>query len=181
MGLVADELEALTVRVSSPDGNIQGELKGRAVRFAFRPGTYRNYREADLEHQFARLMTLLSTGYRRGHGQVMSRHGFTSIVKPSDTEDAGTRQYLDGMVNMRLSGATSKRLLRLRCTGMRDWRCRIAEGALGKLSQSELVAEAEAAVLALIDDYLEQRLFLKDEVFGLGVPEIRDARLAARG
>lgn len=178
MGQVADGLEALTVRVASPDTNIQGELKDRRVRFAFRPGSYRTYREPDLEHQFARLLTLMSTGYRRGHRQIMSESGFTGIVDPGDVDDEATRRYLKGMADLRTTGATSRKTIRFRATGMREWQCRIAEGTLARLPEKQLVSEAEAAIQALINDYLKLRLFLKDECFDLGVPAIREARLA---
>ncbi|HIW63166.1 MAG TPA: hypothetical protein H9881_11960 [Candidatus Stackebrandtia excrementipullorum] len=179
MGIVADRLKALTVRVTSPDGNIQGLLNGRDMRIRFRPGTYHQYGEELLEHQLSRLFTLTATGYRRGHGHIMSEVDLISITDPADANSDAQRRYLEAVPELVVTGATTDGLVRIRCVGMRDWRCRIRPGTIAALEESQFVTETETAIQSLLTHYRREIMFLKDRCYNLQIPMVREARLAA--
>lgn len=179
MGIVADRLKALTIRVTSPDANIQGKLNGRDVRIQFRPDTYRDYDDPRLAHQLSRLLTLMATGYRRGHRQIMDEVELTSVTNPDDARSEAQRRYLEEVARLVVVGATSSGLVRVKSTGMRNWECRIADGTIAYLTENDFVAETEAAIQVLLRNYRREITFLKDRCYGLDIPAVREARLAA--
>jgi hypothetical protein len=174
--MVADRLKALTVRVSSPDSHIQGVLNGRSVRIRFRPGSYEDYREDVLAHQISRLLTLMATGYRRGHGQVMKDADLVSVTDPAKADGPKQRRYLTEVNELVVLGRTARGLVRIRCVGMRDWQCRIAPGTVKGLTEEQFVAELEAAIQRLLSNYKHEIVFLKDRCYDLEIPIVRQAR-----
>ncbi|MGH8882836.1 MAG: hypothetical protein ACRD0P_36765, partial [Stackebrandtia sp.] len=73
MGIMADRLNNMVVKVSSPDKQIEAGLRDRdAVTVTFRADSYSRYTERTLEYQLSRLATLLWTGYQRGYNDAVS-------------------------------------------------------------------------------------------------------------
>lgn len=179
VGIVADRLQALTIRVTSPDANLQGRLNGRDVRIQFRPDTYRDYDEPKLAHQLGRLLTLMSTGYRRGHGEIMKEAKLISVTDPKDAGNEAQRRYLEGVAQLAVVGKTSRGLVRIRSIGMRNWECRIADETVANLAESAFIAETEASIQTLLSNYRREIVFLKDRCYGLDIPAVRRERLAA--
>ncbi|CAM3532018.1 hypothetical protein [Stackebrandtia soli] len=176
MGQVADDLKALIITATSPDGDIKCTLKGREAKFGFRPGRYHAYDERALESQLGRLLTLMSIGYRRGHSDVMRRAGLVSILRAEDAHDEAQARYLRAAAELSTVGRTARNIVRFKATGMREWRCRVLDGALSTLSEEDFVTEAQESGRALIQDYRRQIRFLRDECFGLDIPSVTRER-----
>lgn len=168
MGEIRDRREALTVRAESPDGGIRAILTGgRFQTLGFRPGRYHRYREPELEHQLARLATLLFTGHSRGMRMIKERAGVRSYDDPAMAVDATERRYLEAVRSFTATGAGRLDLVRVQTVGMLRWRCRIRPGTVTTLSEDEFVAEATAAATAARANVSRQIARIKDECFDL--------------
>lgn len=127
----------------------------------------------------SRLLTLMSTGYRRGHGKIMEEANLVSVIDPKDARSEAQRRYLEGVKSLVVVGRTQQGMVRVKSTGMRNWECRIAEGTVDYLDEAGFVEEAEAAIRSLLSNYRREIMFLKDRCYGLDIPAVREARLAA--
>jgi hypothetical protein len=92
VGELRDRLEAVAVDARSPDRQISASTHGKAlsVDVVFRPGCYRRYREVDLAHQLAEVMTRLFEQYRQARRDAvdavveMAIHGDNFDADPKD-------------------------------------------------------------------------------------------------
>lgn len=168
MGELRDQREALQVRVQSPDGNLRAILKGGQFQsLGFRPGTYRRYRDPELERQLSRLATLLYTAHAKATGELKDRAGLRSYRDPAKARDETERRYLERVGSFTATGAGPLDLVRLRTTGMLNWRCRIRPGTLTALREDDFVAEVSAAATAVRTDIDRRLIEIKDDCFDL--------------
>lgn len=181
MGEVADRLAALTVRVSSPDANIQAIVRaGSIASVHFRPGAYVAYTENALAYQIARTATLLFVGHERGVAQIMQDAGLGRRKDPAQALDEAERRYLERVFAIPADGTGPLKLVRLRTVGMMKWECRIAPGTLQRLTEDRFLDELTAAGTAVLRRTEYEAAILKDECFGLGIPELADERRRRR-
>lgn len=61
--------------------------------------------------------------------------------------------------------------VRFKANGMARWECRIERGTLRRLGEAEFVTETSGAVADLLWRARKETLLLKDECFGLNIPE----------
>jgi len=177
MGEVADRLAALTVRVSSPDTNIQATARaGRIASIHFRPGSYTGYTENVLASQIARTATLLFVGHERGVSQIMEKAGLRRRKDPAQALDEAERRYLERAFAIEADGTGPQKLVRLRTVGMMKWECRIEPGTLKRLAEDRFLNELTAAGSAVLRRTEYEAAILKDECFGLGIPELAEER-----
>lgn len=166
MGRIADNLAALNVTATSPDGNIKAKVQHPGViTLGFRPDTYPRYTETGLEHQLARLCTLGMTGYTRAF-----RIAIEAPDKRDERWDARDRRYreeLDTMVN---DGMSAGRRVKVRATGMMSWQVKIKPGTVEELDEPLFVAECDSAMESLLADHRRQVIALKHEHFDLNLP-----------
>lgn len=181
MGVVADRLAALTVRVSSPDANIQATARaGSIASVHFRPGAYAGYTENVLEYQIARTATLLFVGHERGVAQIMAEAGLRRRKDPAQALDEAERRYLERVFVIPADGTGPQKLVRLRTVGMMKWECHIEPGTLRRLSEDRFLGELTVAGSAVLRRSTYESAILKDECFGLGIPELADERRRRR-
>ena len=170
MGLVADHLDSLTVRVTSPDNRITAQLSNRTqVAFEFRPECYRDYSESELERQLGKTCRLLWVGYTRGYTAVMDSVGLTFKTRPSQAKTPAERRFLTERTQLVAVGATSRRLVRLRTVGLINWEFRIVEGTVKRLSEKEFLSELHQAGRALLREFNKKMVFLKDDCYDMGL------------
>ncbi|MGH8882453.1 MAG: hypothetical protein ACRD0P_34760 [Stackebrandtia sp.] len=170
MGIVADHLDSLTVRVTSPDNQITAQLANRTqVAFEFRPDCYRGYAETGLERQLAKTCRLLWVGYTRGYATVMESVGLTFKTKPSQAKTPAERRFLTERTQLIAIGATTRRLVRLRTVGLIDWEVRIVDGTVARLTEAEFLAELHEAGQALMHEFNKKMVFLKDDCYDMGL------------
>jgi hypothetical protein len=171
MGEVAERLVALSITVSSPDGNLEASVQGREPgSLSFRPGAYERYTEAELAHQLARTATLLFVRHDQGVQKVMTYSGLHRPRRPAEAVDEAGRRYLEKLPTIHASGTGPQQLVRFETTGLMDWRCEIAEGTLRYLAKPEFIGEAMAAVRQLLREHQHRTALLRNEYYGSGLP-----------
>ncbi|GAA4905961.1 hypothetical protein LX16_3438 [Stackebrandtia albiflava] len=172
MGDVTDDLKDITVTVTSPDGRIEGHMRGlRSVSFRFRFNDYENYyRHGDvavLEHQLARGATLLATTYIKNRQEVMRRHGFTPFSSSRQPTTRRHREYLEKGAELKATGGSAGGEIRARTRAMRDFKVKIDPVVFRRCDQAEFLQLANAAMVGLRKDYdqalksLRHTLYLK--------------------
>jgi hypothetical protein len=179
VGRLADRLAALTASVMSPDGNLQARSKGGELAdLSIGPGAYERYTERDLEHQLARTATLLYVAHDRGVQQAMDDAGLHRATEPLQARDESQRRFLEATQKIAVEGSGPRGLVRFEIAGMANWRCRIADGALGQLTEQEFIAEAAEAARDLLRRNQYEKAMLKTEFFG--TRQASDVRERAR-
>lgn len=170
MGIVADHLDSLTVRVTSPDNQIMAQLANRTqVAFEFRPDRYRGYDERTLELQLAKTCRLLWVGYTRGYATVMESVGLNFKTKPQQAKTPAERRFLTERTQVVAIGATDKRQVRIKTIGLINWEFRIVDGTIKELSESDFLAELHTAGRTLMRDFNKKMVFLKDDCYDMGL------------
>ncbi|HEY7177519.1 MAG TPA: hypothetical protein VH442_21590 [Micromonosporaceae bacterium] len=166
MGILADRLDTMQVRVVSPDGNISGLLRGRSdVMITFREGAYQRYTEQALAEQLVALARLLWAGRTREYYAALSEafgHPITGESAAIGERELAYRAARDELV---AEGVSSDGLVYLGAQGMRAFAVRIAEGALATLTEDEFAARAYEASHAMIADQFAKIRRLKDYCF----------------
>lgn len=177
MGNVADNLDSLTVRVTSPDNKIMAQLTNRTqVTFEFRPGSYTDYKLATLQQQLSKTCRLLWTGYIRGYTQVMENVGLNFKTKPHQAKTPAERRFLTERAQLGATGTTKKKHITIDTMGLIKWKITIEDDALTKLSEIEFLAELHTAGRAVMHDFNQKMVFLKDDCYDMGLARQMRAR-----
>jgi hypothetical protein len=162
MGVLADRLDSMRVRASSPDGSITGELRDRTqVYLSFAPGSYRDYDEASLEEQLAGLARLLWASRMKEYYAAASEAFGEKVTKeppPVSPRDAAFYEARDELV---AEGRSADGRIHIAVRGMRTWTIRIKDGTLRALDQEAFSARVREAAGMLIDDQLTKVRALK--------------------
>lgn len=154
MGEFADRVNAIKVQVVSPDNNIHVVLQGEGdITVEFRPKSYPQYSERGLEHQIERAATLVYTGYYKAYGHLMNEFDRNLKRGPDDARDPTEREYLTDRAELQVVGATERKAVRVKATGLYRWECRIAEGTLAELSEQEFLDELHGAIRNFLARY----------------------------
>lgn len=171
MGILTDRLDNMVLRVMSPDNMIMAKVEKRfSVSLAFRPDTYASYRPTVLEHQLARLGTLVWTGYQRGYYMALSEATGQKITGPGKTWDPNRRRFREEQAATVFKAVSPGGWIRCENVGMLNWSVRLKDGALDRLDERAFVSEATETVRRLIADYRAKMIVLKDEHYGLDLP-----------
>ena len=164
---VGERLKAMQVSVTSPDNKIRGILHGQSdISMEFRPDSYRQYRERDLEHQCAQLATLVWTGYRRGYEKVIRDAGMTPILEPNDQWDKTKKRYHEIRRQIEGKGTSLGGHVRVKTQALLRWQIRIADGTLETLDEKEFTREILSAVAVAIKDYRFAASAMRKKYFG---------------
>ncbi|MFD0559945.1 hypothetical protein FB566_0598 [Stackebrandtia endophytica] len=157
MSIVADRLNALTVRVQSPDRNITAQMRGRSdLSLTFAAGSYATYDEESLAAQLSRLATSLWIGLQRGTDEALKGTDVEAVRTPDDAWDEDSRKFLKARREVVGNGRSPGNCVKVETVGMRDWRIRIRPGTLATYHETELIGELLTAVVAARNDYTIQ-------------------------
>lgn len=172
MGTLSTRLGSMTITATSPDAAIRVRIRGRRFdSLEFRPGAYRRYTEPALAHHFARTATLLFVNRDRAVAGLIAEAGLTRRDAAGEARDPAERRYLERVHAVPVVGTGPAERVRFRIEGMARWQCRIEPGTLRGLDEAAFVGEAAAAAVDLLRRARHETLLLKDECFGLNVPE----------
>jgi hypothetical protein len=172
MGVMADRLDSMVVRAVSPDRKIEATVVSRdQVSLRFGAGTYRRYDERTLEHQLARLATLVWVEYRRGYFQALSEATGETIRGDEPEEDLQRRRFRQAQAEMVVRGVSAGGLIEVESTGLAQWRVTLERGITRRLTEEQFLSEARGAVAALLADYYMKMVSLKDEFYDLEIPD----------
>ncbi|HZE38193.1 MAG TPA: hypothetical protein VE172_05210 [Stackebrandtia sp.] len=154
MPTLANLLDRMTIKVVSPDGNIRAGVSGPRLDMSldFRPGSYHRYDDTTMEHQLAKLATLLWTGYQRGYENATAQAGLEVI---SDPVDDTFRAFLRGQSTITAHGESSDKTVRATSTGLLEWAFHIKPGSLSRLRENEFKPHLLEAARAVLNDHNE--------------------------
>ena len=159
-------LDAMTVTVTSPDGNITARLSRRdRVTVAFRAGSYAEYDAADLARQLGRLLRLLEVGRLRGWRAARSQTGIEAVDHGGTHWDPRRRRYRAAIAELVSEGVSVTELITITAPGFHDFEVHIDQSAFDGVGESEFLAEFAEAVDDLISDRRAQLRRLKAEHF----------------
>jgi hypothetical protein len=169
MGELADRLELISVRASSPDGGIEGTVRGRLqvdVRFA--PGAYRRYTDSALGHQLAQLGAVLWSRYRREYTETVAAvRAADNLVVDDDPQDVAFRERMEALV---VQGTSAQGWISLRSRALVHWEVEVGAGAIRQLSEEEFLAELSGVIADIPRDWQGKLIILTDEIYDIGVP-----------
>lgn len=167
MGTMADRLADIHKSVTSPDGQLEAELRGdRPASLSFRGNTYRHYTERDLERQLARLALRVWTEYQRGYDDALAEATGRPVERTKETWDANRRRFREAQTATVSKGMSPGSWVYAENTGMVSWHFVIRDGALAKLDESEFVAEVLGAYHEMSLDYRGKIRQLRAEHYG---------------
>lgn len=165
MAELADRLDALTVRCTSPDGNIDGAWnRNTRLRIAFFDNSYEDYSERELERQLSALANLLRVGFTRGYVRALATVSGPQIVDAGDeSDDEETRKFKAALRNITSAGMSDEHCVFVRARGLERWDVTIRNGSLAELSEAEFVTELLHAVRENLTDHRDKVNELRDE------------------
>jgi hypothetical protein len=172
MGEFVDRLARLVIKVASPDGRINLELRQPdQVVVSFVPGAYRSYTAGRLARQLAQLATLTWTRYHRGYRETVE-----AILGPL-TDDGYAhprdREFWARLERLSLSSTSDHKTIHLRSRALVAWDISIADRVPATLTERQFLAELHSAAATILTDYRARVVLLTDEVYNLGLPNWR--------
>ena len=168
MGIMADRLDAMVINVSSPDGQVHGELRDRdAISVSFEGESYSEYTERDLERQLARLALLLWTGYQRGYDAALSEATGQPVTRSRESWDANRRRFRDAQAETVAKGMSKEGYIYVETTGMLSWQVVIRDGTLKELEETQFCEELIGAYHVMSAEYRAKMSQLRAKHFGV--------------
>ncbi|GIG91435.1 hypothetical protein [Plantactinospora endophytica] len=167
MGVLAERLDDMRVRVSAPGGRIVAELRGRAdVRLSFTPESYRYCDERELERQLEGLGKLLWAGRTREYYAAASEAFGATITGEPPAVSLRDQDFCSARDELVAQGRSSDGRIHLAVRGMRIWTVRVADGTVRSLTEEEFAARVSEAAGELIRDQFAKIRVLKHRVYG---------------
>jgi hypothetical protein len=167
VGLLAQRLDNMHVRVTAPGGEISAELRGRnQVQITFAAGRYQWLTEQYVEQQLAALGRLLWAARMKAYHAAVS----DALQMPVDRDEPPVSQqdvdFYAARDNLVARGGCADSSVHIEVRGMRDWTVAIAPGSLRRFREDEFTVRVQEAATALIRDQFAQIRSLKDQIYG---------------
>lgn len=146
---LADLLARMTIRVTSPDGRVRAELRGRKVAVSFASAeaeAYDGYRDATvLASQVSTVLTSAHAAAERGRRRLVDEH--TSLhVEEGPHWDPQRRRLHEERDALAATGESTRGRVRVTTVGLREWRVGITAGTLQRLDAAGFLAELASAI-----------------------------------
>lgn len=156
MGELTDKLRALTVRATSPDGNIEVVLRSwdQSMEIAFRNDSYeRSYTEESLAIQLSRMLTLLMAGREQGRNQALESAGWRPRDRSKPHWDKRKREYETAVMDAHAFGESVNEYIRIDSTALRGFTVSVAPSTRNDLDEEAFTTELVSAVTDLFADW----------------------------
>jgi hypothetical protein len=170
MAAIGDDLNAIDVTVTSPDGRIEGRaesLKYITMRFLYDSyeSYYRDRGPELLAHQLGRGATLLAAAYQKARRQVMHAHSFErySAVRPPDSPRH--REYLERGAKLTARGSSPDQKIQVTTVALIDFQVTIAPRVLFDHDEQAFMQLAHGAMNDLRQDYERAHTELRHELY----------------
>lgn len=170
MAFIADDLNAIDVTVTSPDGRIEGRaetLRYISMRFLYDSyeSYYRDRGPELLAHQLARGATLLSAAYQKARREVMAAHRFErySAVRPPDSPRH--REYLERGAKLTARGGSPDEKVKVTTVALTEFDVTIASRVLHDHDEQAFMRLAHAAMDDMRRDYERAHTELRRELY----------------
>lgn len=167
-GELADRLDRMIVRATTPDRSVTAELRGTDdIRIEFAAGCYRRAAEADLERRLAQLGRATWAAREKGYRAAVEAEGGRVLGREQATDPLDRRWY-DGLDSLVAEGGSSDGSVRATVRGMREWRVTIRPGTLRTLHEDQFAARVVEAAKALLAGQRTRAARLWQETYGSG-------------
>jgi hypothetical protein len=166
VGILAQRLDRMRVRVQLPAAGIAAELHDRTeVDLSFAAGRYRRCSERDLEWQLATIAKLLWAQRMKEYYAALSEAFGETITKESSPISPRDQHFHAARADLLAEGASSDGRIYVTCRGMQTWTVRIAKASIRVLDEDEFAVRAREAAAALIADQFAKIRTLKDRFY----------------
>ncbi|HZE37754.1 MAG TPA: hypothetical protein VE172_02995 [Stackebrandtia sp.] len=166
---MADRLDSMVVKVSSPDGLITGEYRpnqgGVVVDFA--GDGFRRYRERGLERQLAAVAQRFWRGYRTAYDRALAE----ATGRPTthgEYWEADRRRYWAERDATSYEGMSAGECVYFHSVGLRDFNVVIRDGWLAGSTKERFAREVATGFSAMMSDYRTKLARLRDKHYGRG-------------
>ncbi|GAA2471298.1 hypothetical protein [Winogradskya humida] len=167
MGELADRIQAMRVRASTPDGSITADLTDRdRLTLHFPQGFYELCTESDLERRLTHLASLLWVARTREYWRTFSDHTGQQITgedTPISARDIDWRTERDEII---ARGYSPDGRIAVKAVGMRQWQVDIAPGTVRALDERQFTAAVAQAATELVQDQFAKIAALSNKYYG---------------
>jgi hypothetical protein len=170
MADIADDLKAIVVTASSPDGRIEGRMESLdhiTLRF-LHDGYERYFRQRDpelLAHQLGRGATLMAAAYQKARREVMAAHRFERYSTLRPPFSSRHREYLDRGAQLAAHGSSSGQEVRVTAVALFDFTVIIAPDVLERNEERTFLQLADSAMRELRADHRRAHTALRHELY----------------
>lgn len=166
MGTFADHIAAQDEEITSPDGNITARVTGGEIKgLAFKPGTYRNYSDAALEHQLAGLSRLVWVARARARRNALR----AALDGPYDPEpmqpdSSAARKAREEQANLVVDVKMSH--VTVRVEGGTSWRVKVKAGTVREVPEDMFLREVAMAATTAIGHWRARMHMVRQDAYG---------------
>lgn len=147
-------MDAMKVRVTSPDGGIEGILYGgQRVEIKFFNDNYYDYDKDRLCTQLEGILRLWATGHQRGRIDVLQQFGRTPLQPGEEHWNKNKRDMRKEAAESEVSGFSVNESIRIDSVGLRSFSVQFEDQILDELNQDEFNLEFTSAVADMITDW----------------------------
>jgi hypothetical protein len=172
MAAIADDLNAIDVTITSPDGRIEGRAESlKYITLRFLQNSYeRYYRHRDAEllaHQLGRGATLMAAAYQKARREVMLAHDFERYTNLQPPYSSRHREYLQRGAQLTARGSSPNQEVQVTTVSLIDFQVSIASDVLHDHEEQKFLQLANGAMNDLQAAYrrahtdLRHKLYLK--------------------
>jgi hypothetical protein len=166
---IEDDLRAVAVTTTSPDGRIEGRMESlEHITVRFRHDSYEQYyrhHEAPvLAHQLSRGATLLAAAYLKARRAVMLAHGFERFTAARPPYSLKHREYLERAAQLTARGSSPDREIQVTTTGLVDFQVTIAADVPYRCDEPTFLRLANEAIGDMRRDYQRVHTALRHEL-----------------
>jgi hypothetical protein len=170
MADIADDLRAIVVTATSPDGRIEGRVESlEHITLRFVSDSYeQHYRRRDAEslaHQLGRGATLMAAAYQKARRGVMLRHGFERYSALRPPSSSRHREYLERGAAITAHGSSPDQEIQVTAVALMDFRVSIAPDVLDRHEERTFLQLAEKAMSDLRADHQRAHAALRHELY----------------
>ncbi|MGH8793745.1 MAG: hypothetical protein ACRDXX_14020 [Stackebrandtia sp.] len=174
MGVLAERLNAISVKVMSPDRTARLHVDGDGERLEFAPGSLEQHTEQTLSQQLTALYTAALRRQRDALDTVVS-DTLAEMSAAADDEstpaprrgaarDAAAERFDRQAAALTAEGRSPRGDVAVRRHGDERVELTVRKGAVGRWSPEQLVAEVRGALSAADADYRRAYVWLRREL-----------------
>jgi hypothetical protein len=169
MAAIEDDLRAIVVTATSPDGRIEGRVESlEYITVRFLSDSYEQYyrrRDAEsLAHQWGRGATLMATAYQKARRAVMLAHGFERYTSLRPPFSSRHREYLERGATITARGSSPDREIQVTAVGLTDFHVSIAPEVVDRYEERKFLQLTESAMSDLRADHRRAHGALRHEL-----------------
>jgi hypothetical protein len=170
MAAIADDLNAIVVTATSPDGRIEGRVESlKYITLRFLHDSYeRYYRHHDAEllaHQLGRGATLMAAAYQKARREVTFAHSFERYTMARPPYSSRHREYLERGARLTARGSSPDQEIQVVTVGLIDFQVRIVPEVLYHHEQQKFLQLANEAMKDFRQNHQRVHTELRHELY----------------